>query len=82
MIQMLLFVTPVIYPLNIVESGILRNILALNPMYASIEMFRAGLTGVFPDLQLLMFSIISSFVLLFTGIYYLRKTEYYFADLA
>jgi lipopolysaccharide transport system permease protein len=82
MIQMLLFVTPVIYPLNIVESGILRNILALNPMYASIEMFRAGLTGVFPDMQLFMLSIISSLFLLFMGIYYFRKTEYYFADLA
>ena len=81
MIQTLLFVTPVIYPLNIVEPVYLKQILAINPMYAAIEILRGSMTGIFPNVELILISIISSLVLLFVGIFFFRKTEYYFADL-
>lgn len=81
MIQTLLFVTPVIYPLNIVEPAYLKQILAINPMYAAIEILRGSMTGIFPYNELILISIISSIVLLFVGIFFFRKTEYYFADL-
>lgn len=81
MIQTLLFVTPVIYPINIVEPAYLKQILALNPMYAAIEILRGSMTGIFPNNELILISIISSLVLLFVGIFFFRKTEYYFADL-
>ena len=82
MIQTLLFVTPVIYPISIVESPLLKTILAINPMYASIEILRGSMTSVFPDISLVLLSLLSSVILLFAGLYYFRKTEYYFADLA
>jgi lipopolysaccharide transport system permease protein len=82
MIQTLLFVTPVIYPINIVGSGLVMKILALNPLYAAIELLRCGMTGTNPDMLLFMISLLSSCLLLFIGIYFFRKTEYYFADLA
>ena len=82
MIQTLLFVTPVIYPISIVHSSLLKKIFALNPMYAAIEILRGGMTGIYPDMGLVMLSILSSLFLLIIGIYFFRKTEYYFADLA
>ena len=81
MIQTMLFITPVIYPISVVQSTILKNILAINPMYAAIELLRGSMTGFYPDIQLIIISIFSSFVLLFIGIFFFRKTEYYFADL-
>jgi lipopolysaccharide transport system permease protein len=82
MIQTLLFVTPVIYPVNIIESSLLKKILALNPMYAAIEILRGAMVSSFPDLNLVIMSLCSSVALLFIGLYFFRKTEYYFADLA
>lgn len=82
MIQTLLFVTPVIYPISIVESPLLKTILAINPMYAAIEILRGSMTSVFPDISLVLLSLLSSVILLFAGLYFFRKTEYYFADLA
>lgn len=82
LVQTLLFVTPVIYPISIVQSSIIKWILSLNPMYAAIEIFRSGLTGVLPEIQLIITSVISSLFILFVGVYFFRKTEYYFADLA
>ncbi len=81
MIQTLLFITPVIYPISIVKSLVLKKILAINPMYAAIEILRGSMTGIYPDIQLILISMFSSFVLLFSGILFFRKTEYYFADL-
>ena len=82
MIQTLLFITPVIYPISIVQSPLLKVILAMNPMYAAIEILRGSMTGIFPDTYLLMLSIFSSVVFLLIGVFIFRKTEYYFADLA
>ncbi len=81
MIQTMLFITPVIYPMNIVQSLLLKKILAINPMYAAIELLRGSMTGIYPDMQLILISLLSSIVLLFVGIFFFRKTEYYFADL-
>ena len=82
MIQTLLFITPVIYPISIIQSPLLKIILAMNPMYAAIEILRGSMTGIFPDTYLLMLSIFSSVVFLLIGVFFFRKTEYYFADLA
>ncbi len=82
MIQTLLFITPVIYPISIVESPLLKTVLSVNPMYAAIEILRGSMTNVFPDISLVLISLLSSVILLFAGLYFFRKTEYYFADLA
>lgn len=43
-IRLLMFATPVIYPLSIVDER-LRNILALNPLTSVFELFRYGFLG-------------------------------------
>jgi lipopolysaccharide transport system permease protein len=82
MVQVMLFVTPVIYPISIISNVWIKYILALNPMYASITLFRTGFVNTPLDLNLIFISIGSSILLLLVGLYYFRKTESYFADLA
>lgn len=81
MIQAMLFITPVLYPVN-VSNIYLKYLLACNPMYASVELFRHSITANFLDVPLIFVSILSSIAFLLIGIIYFRKTEAYFADLA
>lgn len=81
-IQALLFATPVIYPIKISDNKLFEWILKLNPMNAPIELFRASITDVAPDYSSILCSLSVSVFLFVTGIYYFRKTESYFADLA
>lgn len=78
-IQMLIFITPVIYPTSI--AGKYEWILKLNPMATVIETMRAGLlgTGVI-DWQSLLFAGLISFSIFILGILVFKKTERYFAD--
>jgi len=79
-IQMLLFVTPVIYPTSI--AGAYSWILALNPMTGVIKAARAGLFGNAPiNWELLGISFVAVFILLVIGIIFFKKTERYFADI-
>jgi lipopolysaccharide transport system permease protein len=82
MVQALLFVTPVIYPVSIIKIEWLRFVVALNPMYAAITFFRMPLSSVSPDPLLMLISVLSAFFFLILGLLYFRKTEMYFADLA
>lgn len=81
-VQALLFLTPVIYPVSILKMNWAKYVLALNPMYGPITLFRLPLIPSSPDWQLVELSVGSSLLLLLTGIFYFRKTEAYFADLA
>jgi len=82
LIQSLLFITPVIYPLSIVQNPLLKILLAFNPMYAAIELFRAVIIDKPLNENLLMMSLASTLFFFLLGLYYFRKTEAYFADLA
>jgi len=82
LIQLLLFLTPVIYPVSITNNVYLNWILALNPMTAPLDIFRAALNDGHLHLQHDIISTAASLVLLITGLVYFRKTEAYFADLA
>lgn len=79
-IQILLFVTPVIYPAGI--AGKYSYLLALNPMMGVIQSARAALLGTTVlNWTLIGISLVSTFVLLLIGIYTFKKTERYFADI-
>jgi lipopolysaccharide transport system permease protein len=79
-IQILLFVTPVIYPASI--AGVYSKFLAINPMMGVIQNARAALLGTAPiNWVLLGISCIACFVLLLVGIYTFKKIERYFADI-
>ncbi|HNQ61430.1 MAG TPA: ABC transporter permease [Bacteroidia bacterium] len=82
MVQILLFLTPVIYPLTIVPNEFAQQLLALNPMSGAIALLRGSFTGVFPDVMILVQSLGISVLLFFSGVFYFHRTEYYFADLA
>jgi len=80
-IQLLLFVSPVIYPTNIVGEN-MRWLLYLNPMTGLIGAHRACLLGHIPvDFVGLGISAVLTIVIFVSGIFYLKSTEKYFADL-
>lgn len=81
MIQSMMFVSPVFYPLCR-DCGIASCLLALNPMYAALELFRTHLDGYTLQPVLIGISIAMNLVLLLIGLLVFRKTENYFADLA
>jgi lipopolysaccharide transport system permease protein len=79
-IQIMLFVTPVIYPASI--AGKYSKILAINPMMGVIQNARAALLGTAPiNWFLLEISFVGCLVLLGVGIYVFKKIERYFADI-
>lgn len=79
-IQILLFVTPVIYPASI--AGKYSFLLALNPMTGVIQAARAALLGTTPiNWSLIGISFIACFILLAIGIFFFKKVERYFADI-
>lgn len=82
MVQALLFITPVIYPVSILNNALAKFIMSLNPMTGAISLFRSAITNQPPDWNIITTGICSAFILLITGIFYFRKTEAYFADLA
>jgi lipopolysaccharide transport system permease protein len=82
LIQVLLFLTPVIYPVSIIKASWAQYILMLNPMAGAIDLLRTTVTHIPVNGQLVGIGFIVSIILFFSGLYYFRKTEYYFADLA
>lgn len=79
-LQMLLFVTPVIYPSSI--AGKYAWILAINPMTGVIKAARAAVLGTEPiNWFLLGLSTAAVSVLLVIGIVMFKKMERYFADI-
>jgi len=79
-IQILLFLTPVIYPASI--AGKYSWILALNPMMGVIQNARAALLGTAPINWILIgISFAVCAILLVIGVMYFKKVERYFADI-
>lgn len=79
-IQILLFVTPVIYPVSILHKY--SWILALNPMTGIIEAARASILGTAPvNWNFLLISCVVCLFLFVVGLFYFKKTEKYFADI-
>ena len=79
-IQILLFLTPVIYPPSI--AGNYSWILAINPMTGVIKGARGALLGTEPVNWLLLgISFVAVMILSVIGIYVFKKTERYFADI-
>jgi len=80
LIQVWLFVSPVIYPVSLVH-GNYQWLLALNPMGGVIHAYRASLLGHQPiDWQLLTLSALIIVALFLGGLYYFRRMEKVFAD--
>lgn len=79
-IQLLIYVTPVIYPISIIPKAY-QWILALNPMTGVIESFKAVFLGNMPiNWMNLGISAIASLIFLVFGLLYFLKAEKTFAD--
>lgn len=82
LVQVLFFLTPVIYPVSLLKYPGLQYMLAASPMYAAIELFRLPLTQVNINSTFILISIFTNVALLLIGVVYFRRTEDFFADLA
>jgi lipopolysaccharide transport system permease protein len=79
-IQILLFLTPVIYPASI--AGKWSWLLALNPMTGVIQSARAALLGTTAvNWTLMGISSLACLIILIIGSIYFKKIERYFADI-
>ena len=80
-IQLMLFLTPVIYPVSIIPSKF-QWLVFLNPIAGVITLARSSmLHTALVDWRLLALSFGISLILLMFGLYYFRKTERFFADI-
>lgn len=80
-LQLLIFITPVIYPLTIVRPSF-QYLLALNPMTGVIDTLRSTLTtGTIAKPEMLLISLVSSLLIFALGMWYFRATERFFADI-
>jgi lipopolysaccharide transport system permease protein len=83
-IQILMYLTPVIYPVSMLENHpVVKNLMIwLNPISGVIANARAGLLGVAAvDWGVLGISVVMSVAYLVFGLYYFRATERSFADI-
>lgn len=80
-IQLLLYVTPIIYPLSILSPRN-RIIMGINPITSVVELFRTVFSPnhLIPT-EVLLISIVVSFSLFIIGFLYFNKTEKYIADI-
>jgi len=80
-IQVWMYASPIVYPIETIPAGIWRWLYGLNPMVGVIQGFRwALLGGDAPDITMLI-SIGVVLVLLVGGLYYFRRMEKTFADI-
>ena len=80
LIQLWMFVSPVIYPVSMINEKY-QWLLALNPMGGVIKAYRTSLLGHLPiDWYLLGISTAIILVLFISGLYYFRSMEKVFAD--
>ncbi|UCE54617.1 MAG: ABC transporter permease [Desulfobacterales bacterium] len=81
LIQLWMFISPVIYPVSMVGEKY-QWLLALNPMGGVITAFRASLLGHQPiDWFLLILSAVIIVLLFLSGVFYFERMEKTFADI-
>ena len=80
LVQLWMFATPVLYPLDVIPAR-WRLLYAANPMVGMISGFRAAvLGGPFP-LDVMLVSTLSAVVILIVGVQYFMQVERRFADI-
>lgn len=81
LVQALMYLSPVIYPTSLLPARF-QWFLALNPMAGIIEASRSAILGTPWDWTTLAISTASTLFLLVFGLFYFRKAERRFADIA
>jgi lipopolysaccharide transport system permease protein len=81
LVQIMFFITPVLYSGENLVTGGWRYVWALNPMVAVIEGLRwAVIATPAPEIGTVLISIGSACALLLIALWYFRRTEQFFAD--
>lgn len=80
-IQVWMYASPIVYPIEIIPEGTWRMLYGLNPLVGVIQGFRWALLGTDqPDLTMLI-SVAVVLVLLISGLFYFKRMEKTFADI-
>ena len=80
-IQIWMYASPIVYPIETIPAGIWRTLYGLNPMVGVVQGFRWALFGsTAPDLTMLV-SVLVVLVLFISGLFYFRRMEKTFADI-
>jgi lipopolysaccharide transport system permease protein len=80
LIQILFFMTPVIYPVSLIPERF-RDLIYLNPMSGALNTVKSGLFHQPVDWQGFWISCVSALALLIIGLWYFKRTEKGFADI-
>lgn len=80
LVQIWMYVTPVIYPVTIIPEN-WRWLMALNPMSGIVDAYRSAILGKPFDWPHLGISFGIATIMFLIGLLYFRKTERYFADI-
>ncbi len=81
-IQLLLFITPVIYPISAISNKTLYYVLSLNPMAGAISLARAALTHNPVDWTIIFISASMAVFIFIIGMLIFKKNETLISDLA
>lgn len=80
-VQLLMYATPVIYPMSLVSTKKFGGIIRLNPLSSIIETFRYAFTGTGSfHLNYFIYSLLFAIVVMFLGMGVFNKTEKSFMD--
>ena len=81
LVQLLLFLTPIFYPLSTVENPLFRKVLLLNPMTGFIELARYGFFGAgHVSGRLLLYDVLVTLVVFVVGNMCIKKVENVYVD--
>ncbi len=82
LIQLLFFISPIFYTTQILTNPTIQQLYYLNPITGIIELFRHGLFNSPLSFEGILFSILTSLILCFSGLMYFRYVEHNFADIS
>jgi lipopolysaccharide transport system permease protein len=81
LVQVMMYVSPVIYPASMLSKR-LQPILSLNPMFGIIEGFRSAILGTPWNVPALVIGTVIAVATFLFGLFYFRRIERHFADVA
>jgi lipopolysaccharide transport system permease protein len=81
LIQVWMYASPIVYPIETIPEGVWRVLYGLNPLVGIIQGFRWALLGGRPPDATSLISAAMVLVLLVSGLYYFRRMEKTFADI-
>jgi lipopolysaccharide transport system permease protein len=81
LVQVWMYASPIVYPIETIPEGIWRSLYGLNPMVGVIQGFRWALLGGDPPDITMLISVVVVIILLISGLYYFRRMEKVFADI-